>query len=634
MKQAIILAGGKGTRLRERLGDLPKPLIDICGVPLLERQILLLKKYNFEEIIILVNYQSEKILDFCKSKNNWELNVKCIDDGNPLGTAGATLKIFDILSDEFLVMYGDTMLDVDLNRFYEFHCSDTESMATLFLHPNDHPFDSDIIEINQSGDIIKFHNYPHTDGIYIPNLVNAALYWIKKEGIKKWKNNQNNIDFAKDLFPLMLSDNMCLKGYNSTEYIKDCGTPSRLDRVCLDFKSGKIEKSSLNYKHKAVFLDRDGTINKEVDHLNNHSQFELLPNTEIAIKKLNKSEFLTCVVTNQPVVARGELTVSELNMIHNKMETVLGQSGAYVDRIFYCPHHPDSGYEGEVIELKMKCTCRKPMPGMIVKASRELNIDLNNSWLIGDSTTDIETAKRIGINSILVETGYAGLDQKYWAVPDFIVPEINAGVDFILDTYPKYINFCSKYAGEIEHSGFVFIGGLSRSGKTTFASVLKNSLKLTGKNAHVLSLDRWLKSKENRTEGVIGRYDIDEFNNFIQSVWNNRENDQILSLPGYQKLKNKRIDSIETIDYKNGDILIIEGTIALNLDVLKFFPSVNFYVNLDETIRKERVLKEYLLRGYSHENAKEIYFQRQIDETPIVISSSSKGILIDSTQFY
>ena len=452
--------------------------------------------------------------------------------------------------------------------------------------------------------------------------------------LERNKDNQKNIDFAKDLFPLMLSEGWCLKGYNSIEYIKDCGTPSRLDRVCLDFKSGKIEKSSLKYKHKAVFLDRDGTINKEVNHLHNHNQFELLPNASIAIQKLNKSKYLTCVITNQPVIARGELTVSDLNKIHNKMETLLGKNGAYINRIFYCPHHPDSGYVGEIAELKINCTCRKPMPGLIENAAEELNIDLNNSWLIGDSTSDIETARRKGITSILVETGYAGLDQKYWAIPDFIVPDINTGVDFILNIYPRFMNICSEYTEKIGYSDLVFIGGLSRSGKSTFASVLKKTLRLAGKHAHVLSLDRWLINKENRTEGVIGRYDIKGFNNFIQCIWANKENNQILDLPGYQKLKNQRVDSVETIEYKVGDILIIEGTIALNLDILNLFSSINFYVNLDETIRKERVLKEYILRGYSYENAKEIYFQRQIDETPIIIASSSKGILIDSTQLY
>ena len=114
MRQAIILAGGKGTRLRERLNGLPKPLIDIVGTPLLERQILLAKQYGFDDILILVNHAAQHIVDFCAQRNNWGINVACIDDGDPRGTAGATLAIMDRLADEFLVIYGDTMLAVDL----------------------------------------------------------------------------------------------------------------------------------------------------------------------------------------------------------------------------------------------------------------------------------------------------------------------------------------------------------------------------------------------------------------------------------------------------------------------------------------------------------------------------------------
>lgn len=107
MKQAVILAGGKGTRLSSRLNGLPKPMIDLCGIPLIERQILLLKRFNFTDVIILVNYASDKIIDFCEKNNNWGLNVTCIDDVEPKGTAGAILNIFEFLNDYFLVIYGD-----------------------------------------------------------------------------------------------------------------------------------------------------------------------------------------------------------------------------------------------------------------------------------------------------------------------------------------------------------------------------------------------------------------------------------------------------------------------------------------------------------------------------------------------
>ncbi|MGA0841332.1 MAG: nucleotidyltransferase family protein, partial [Pseudomonadales bacterium] len=182
-RQAVILAGGKGTRLQERLNGLPKPLIDVCGVPLLERQIELLKRHEFNHVLILVNHAAEHIVRFCEERNNWGLNIICIDDGEPRGTAGATLSIDHLLVDEFLVVYGDTLLEVDLNRFHSFHVEDPGAAATLFLHPNDHPKDSDLIDLDQHGAIRGFFNTPHPPDQDLPNLVNAALYWIRRAAL-------------------------------------------------------------------------------------------------------------------------------------------------------------------------------------------------------------------------------------------------------------------------------------------------------------------------------------------------------------------------------------------------------------------------------------------------------------------
>jgi NDP-sugar pyrophosphorylase family protein len=339
MKQVVILAGGQGTRLRERLGDLPKPLISIDNIPLLERQIWLIKKYGFTKVLILVNYKPEKIFDFCASHENWGLSIQCIDDGDkPLGTAGAVLNIKHLLDDEFLVIYGDTMLEVDLHRFIQFHNENLNAAATLFLHPNDHPFDSDLVQLDDNGSVITFYPYPHPKNHYFQNLVNAALYCIRKPALQCWPTTYDvPMDFGKNLFPMMLEKGLMIRGYNSPEYIKDCGTPKRLDKVCEDLRSGKIARDALSNKQKAIFIDRDGTLNVEVNHLKSVDQFTLLPGVELAIEKINKSEFKSCVVTNQPVVARGECSEEDIKNIHNKMETLLGSSGAYLDKIYYCP---------------------------------------------------------------------------------------------------------------------------------------------------------------------------------------------------------------------------------------------------------------------------------------------------------
>src|SRR5215469_7746942 len=121
MRQAVILAGGKGTRLRERLNGSPKPLVDIGGTPLLEHQLRLAKRRGFDRILVLVSYAADQIERFCVARDNWGMQIQCVDDGEPLGTAGAVLASFDRLDDEFLVMYGDTMLSVDLVHLWDFH---------------------------------------------------------------------------------------------------------------------------------------------------------------------------------------------------------------------------------------------------------------------------------------------------------------------------------------------------------------------------------------------------------------------------------------------------------------------------------------------------------------------------------
>ena len=205
MRQVVILAGGKGTRLKERLGDLPKPLIDVCGTPLLEHQILLVKRYGFDRILILVNHKAQQIVDFCESRGNWGIAVQCIDDQVPLGTAGAVLNVFDLLEEQFLVMYGDTMLEVDLNRFCKAHERLPATGATLFLHPNDHPQDSDLVEMAESGAITQFHPYPHKADRYYPNLVNAALYCLSKAALIAYRRDgKTQLDFGKQLFPQMI----------------------------------------------------------------------------------------------------------------------------------------------------------------------------------------------------------------------------------------------------------------------------------------------------------------------------------------------------------------------------------------------------------------------------------------------
>ena len=210
------------------------------------------------------------------------------------------------------------------------------------------------------------------------------------------------VDLDRDILKPLISKGE-LYVYDSPEYVKDMGTPDRYYSVEKDILSGKVSEKNLNNRQRAVFLDRDGTLNQYVGFLRDIKDFKLLPYSVDLVKKINNSGYLAIVVTNQPVIARGEVTWEQLNEIHNKMETLLGEEGAYVDDIFVCPHHPDKGFTGEVPEYKVECECRKPKPGLIFAAAEKYNIDLKNSYMIGDSESDIQAGKAAGCKCIKIE---------------------------------------------------------------------------------------------------------------------------------------------------------------------------------------------------------------------------------------
>lgn len=416
MKQLVILAGGMGTRLKARLGDLPKPMIPIGGRPLLEHHVELARRHGFEDIIIFACYRSDLIDRHFGDGSRWGVRIRTVVEKEPLGTAGAVLAGYDLLAEEFAVTYGDTMVNVDLERIRQARAA-IDADAALLLHPNDHPSDSDLVEADQAGWITAFHNRPHPSGHWFRNLVNAGLYIVKKTALQPWINSRQPLDFGRDLFPAMLAQKKRLLAYVSPEYIKDIGTPERYDRVGAEYDRGVVQRSSLATPQRAVFLDRDGTLVREVNGLTSPDQLELLPGAAQAVRELNHHGWLAILVTNQPVVAKGFCTEADIAVIHNKLDTLLGREHAYLDRVYWCPHHPEKGFAGERPELKMDCDCRKPKPGMVLQAARDLNLDLTACWLVGDTTTDVETARNAGIKSVLLGTGHAGRDDKYKTTP-------------------------------------------------------------------------------------------------------------------------------------------------------------------------------------------------------------------------
>ncbi len=435
--KAVILAGGKGSRLKELTGNLPKVLTPINGMPLLEYQILNLKKSGILEIILLLGYGAEEVITWCGDGSKWGVKIITVNEPTPLGTAGSVAQIQNLIANSpFIVVYGDLLFDLDFERLVRFHRLQC-GIATLVVHPNDHPYDSDLVVLNEESQIVGWmpKNSPRPENYF--NFVNAAVYVFNPEIFRYLK--VSFADFGLDIFPQILSRGLHkMFAYSTSEYLKDIGTPDRHKKASEDLKNGIISARSLKNPQRAIFLDRDGTLNYERGHIKSHANFEMLPTAADAIKLINRSTFLAICLTNQPVIARGECTVQDLRETHAKMSRFLGQQRAYLDGLYYCPHHPDPEFPGERKEFKIKCDCRKPAIGLALEAKEHFNIDLDKSWMIGDRTTDIELARRTGMKAILVRTGEAGQDQRFPnSRPDFIAQDVLEAVQWAITESKK-----------------------------------------------------------------------------------------------------------------------------------------------------------------------------------------------------
>lgn len=406
------MAGGKGTRISSVASDIPKPMIKIEGKPVLEREIECLRDQGFTDFIITVSHLAEHIINYFGDGSSFGVTIEYFIEETPLGNAGALFKMRNKLDGDFLLLNADFIFDIDFNRFVDYHKS-KGGLVTLFTHPNSHPYDSGALITGEDGSVDRWLTKEDVRPQWYRNRVNAGLHVINPavldmldvDAEKIGTEDQNGKIIKVDLDRQILKP-LCETGkmfcYDSPEYVKDMGTPDRYESVCSDYREGRVQAKNLKNKQKAVFLDRDGTINRYVGFLRNIEEFELLPGVAAAIRKINESGYLAIVVTNQPVIARGEVTYEQLQEIHNKMETLLGMQGAYLDRIYFCPHHPHKGYEGEISELKIECKCRKPKSGMLFKAEEDFNIDLSQSWMVGDGENDIKAGRAAGCRTALI----------------------------------------------------------------------------------------------------------------------------------------------------------------------------------------------------------------------------------------
>jgi histidinol-phosphate phosphatase family protein len=620
--KAIILAGGKGTRLGALTAEIPKPMLPLVGKPLMEYHIELLKKYGITEIFVTVSYLKDAIIQHFGDGNRFGVQINYFEEPEPWGTVGGVKALEDQLSQDFLVIYGDVLVEMDLGRLIKFHQT-KNSDATLVLHPNDHPHDSDLVVVNQADQITRFIPKPHNNDEYYANLVNAGVYLLNKKVLGFVEANKK-LDFGADVFPNLVHQ-LRFYGYNTPEYMKDMGTPDRLVKVEEAILKGKVFRRNLEGKQKAIFLDRDGVINDDTEFIKSPNEMKLLPGTATAIQLINQSDYLAIVATNQSVVARNLCTVEGLKAIHNKMESDLGLQQAYVDSIYYCPHHPDKGFPGENILFKVDCECRKPKPGMLLQAAEKYNIDLSKSYMIGDHERDIQAGKAAGCITVGVGTGKGF--RKTLTKSDYFFHSLLEAVQFLI-TEP-YQDIAQQIFTQVQNNPkspyIIAVGGNSQSGKSTFSTYLKHYLINQGLRVLKIDLDDWILPKDKRKgkHDVLHNFQHDKLVSDLKRILNGG----MIALEGYSRISgNKPIP--EKYIYHQEDVIILDGVIALAIGYLREIADFKIYKHIPDEQHYQRTQRYHGWKGYSADQAERQYEERRIPEYEWIKTTQNQADLV------
>jgi histidinol-phosphate phosphatase family protein len=502
--RGAIIAGGKGTRIRSISGDLiPKALVPVGGLPSVFWLLRLFARYGIRELAVIAGHLADLLVAGISGEaKELGLSLEYFIEKEPLGTAGGLLTAKDFFgSGDFCVSYCDIVVDMDLTRLLYFHQS-RNAKATIVSHPNDHPHESDLLSTDRHGRITAIlpkHGRP--PGFY-PNLVPAAVYCLNHEIFDFIIPNQKQ-DFIVDVFPRMLKEGKPVYAYNTPEYLRDMGTPGRYAMVENDIRQGKVAAMNSSFRRPAVFFDRDGVLVGEPGGMGvlSHMDLEILPGAAEAVKLVNDSGWLAIAATNQPQVAKGFLSFAELDYMHAKLETLLGNGYAKLDRIYYCPHHPERGFDGEVAELKIDCQCRKPKPGLLEKAVDELPVDVSQSCMIGDSFRDVGAARALGLYAYGVRTGVGCRDCAGSFQPDLIFSDVLEAVNFLTAVPQQIADLAESIAENAKTAvGHFVVGicGFSRSGKSTFTHGILRELRKKGIGALHVKLDGWILPRSRR----------------------------------------------------------------------------------------------------------------------------------------
>ncbi len=388
-RQAVILAGGRATRLGELARDTPKPLLAVGGRPFIEHVILHCRRYGVREFLILAGPFEDKFRAALGDGQHLGVSIQLVPEPAPAGTGGALHYVADRLADTFLMLNGDSLFQADLLSLVRSGQASTRRSPPWL----------GTVAVRRVGDTGRYGRIEIDDGLVTQfaeksgsgaGLINGGIYCLSRGVLDAL--GKPPVSIEQDVFPRLARERL-LRGAILEGNFIDIGIPDDLRRAETVVPAWT--------RKSAAFLDRDGVLNVDIGWLHKPQDCVWMDGAKEAVRLLNAANYFVFVVTNQAGVARGLYSEATLNELHDWMSVELAAAGAHVDAYYYCPHHP----EGTIASYALACECRKPGPGMIRRAFAEWPVDAGGSFLIGDRASDLEAARAADLAAYHFEGG-------------------------------------------------------------------------------------------------------------------------------------------------------------------------------------------------------------------------------------
>ena len=402
--------------------NIPKCLTKVNQKYILDQQLDFFLKNKITKIHLFLGFGHEQVVKHIEKRKEFDF-VLHIEEV-PLGTGGGFVSSLQTIFSDLLLVHGDLFLDFPLESMINPKSSSETFDWLQLVHPSSHMHDSDIVEVDKNLYIKNFHLKPHDAKKELRNLCNAGIYFFPSNTISKMRHHfsllkiTSPIDLDRFVMPMLLQ--LGLKGLaiRNKGFVKDIGTIDRIQALETMISANYVQKEK-----PIVFLDRDGVINEDSGLIKSKSELKIFPMVDRAIAMLNRAGYWVCVVTNQPVVARGLASIEDIQSIHNHIDKEISFAGAFIDEYYFCPHHPDSGFLGENLQYKIDCSCRKPKIDLFRRAFEEFPSTIEKSILIGDSWRDKQAAEA-------AKLFYIEISQKPSQLNSFL--NLHEAVEFII----------------------------------------------------------------------------------------------------------------------------------------------------------------------------------------------------------